>query len=164
MQGDMRDNEIKMSDQLCELSAEQAQQVLDAFLSTERDAFHSLAIGSIHLDYSSESVAKVAHHIASEIKAGHLDEEQQSLWFMRLGYYFGESLCRVKSGLSWGLGNPEYAFANHPVVTGFADGEEAEVITISKNIILAVVEGISPASRIDNGIKFWFDMPISGKS
>jgi hypothetical protein len=62
------------------------------------------------------------------------------------------------------LGNQEYVFANHPVVSGFADGEEAEVITICKNIIHAVVEGISPAARIDNGIKFWFDMPVPGNA
>lgn len=159
----MSDREINMSDQLWELSVEQAQEVLQAFLSTERDAFPTLIFDSVQLDYSLESVAQAAHLIASEIETGRLDEEQQKLWFMRLGYYFGEALCRAKPGLSWGLGNPEYAFANHPVITGFADGEEAEVITICKNIIRAVVEGISPAARIDNGIKFWFDMPVSGK-
>jgi hypothetical protein len=154
----MSDNEIKMSDQLWELSTQQAHEVLDAFLNTEREAFLALKIGAIDLDYSQESVAQAAHHIASEIEAGRLDEEQQNLWFMRLGYYFGEALCRAKPGLTWGLGNPEYAFANHPVITGFADNQEAEVIVICKNVIHAVVEEISPRVRIDNGIKFWFGM------
>lgn len=160
----MNDIEIKMSDQLWEMSVEQAQEVLDAFLSTERDMFSTLKFGSVQLDYSLKSVVQAAHHIVSIIQAGALDKMQQDLWFMRLGYYFGESLCRTKPGLSWGLGNPEYAFANHFVVTGFAHDEEAEVITICKNIICAVVEGISPAARIDNSIKFWFDMPVSRKA
>ena len=153
----MSDNEIKMSDQLWELSTEQAQEVLDAFLKTEREAFPALKIGAIDLDYSQESVAQAAHYIASEIEAGRFDEEQQNLWFMRLGYYFGEALCREKPGLSWGLGDPEYAFANHPVVSGFADDEEAPMITICKNMIRSVGEGRSPRTRIDNGIKLWFD-------
>ena len=157
----MSDIEINMGHQLWELSVEQAQEVLDAFLSTERDAFGTWIVDSVHLDYSFSSVVQAVHHIALEIGACHLDKEQQNVWFMRLGYYLGESLRRAKPGLSWGLGNPEYAFANHPVVTGFADGEEAEVIMICKNIVQAVVEGISPPERIDNGIKFWFDMPVS---
>lgn len=159
----MSDNEIKMSDQIWELNVEQAQEVLDTFLRTERETFPTLTIGSIKLDYSPESVVQAAHHISSEIEAGHLDGEQQDLWFMRLGYYFGESLCRAKPGLSWGLGNPEYAFANHPVVVGFADDEEAEVITICKNMIRSVAERRSPPERIDNGVNLWFETPVSGR-
>lgn len=113
------------------------------------------------MDYSLESVIQAAHHIAAQIKAERLDEEQQKLWFTRLGYYFGEALCRARPGLLWGLGDPEYAFANHPVVTGFANDEEAPVIMICRNMIEAVAEGLSPADRIDNGIKLWFEKPVS---
>jgi hypothetical protein len=154
----MSDTEIKMTDQLWELSVEQAQEVLDAFLRTEGAAFETLAIPSVDLDYSPESVVRAAHFVADEIKAGRLDEGQQKLWFMRIGYYFGEALRRAKPSLVWGLGNPEYAFANHPVVSGFADDEEAEVITIVRNLCRSVGEGRSPRERIDNGIKLWFDM------
>jgi hypothetical protein len=153
----MVDREINPDDQLWELRVEQAQQVLDTFLKTEREAFQTLEIDAIKLDYSSKSVIQTAHHIASEIKAGRLDKAQQDLWFMRLGYYFGESLCRARPGLSWGLGNPDYAFANHPVVKGFTNGEEAEAITICRNIIRSVAEGRFPPIRIDDTIKRWFD-------
>jgi hypothetical protein len=95
-----------------------------------------------------------------EIKAGHLDEEQKNLWYARMGYYFGEALRHSKPSLACGLGNPEFAFANHPVVSGFADQEEAEVITISNNLIDSVAEGLSPLARIENGVNFWFDMPV----
>jgi hypothetical protein len=159
----MGNNHIKMGDQLWQLSAEQAKEVLDAFLNAERDAFINAIIGSVRLDYSLESVIQSMNHIVSEIRADHLDEDQQNLWFMRLGYYFGESLCRAKPGLSWGIGNPEYAFANHPVIIGFAGGEEAEVITITKNIICAVVERISSDERIEKGVHFWFNLPVSSK-
>jgi hypothetical protein len=160
----MSDREIKMSDRLSDLNVEQAQEVLDAFLRLECAAFSSVKIDSIELNYSPESVVQAAHHVATEIKAGRLNGEQQNLWFMRLGYYLGESLRRAKPELSWGLGNPEYAFANHPVITGFADDEEAPVITICKNIIRSVAEGRSPPERIDNGIRFWFDTRPSSKS
>ncbi len=50
------DSEIKMGNQLWELSVEQAQEVLEAFLNTERAAFPSLRIDSVELDYSPESV------------------------------------------------------------------------------------------------------------
>jgi hypothetical protein len=149
-----------MSDHLWELSVEQAQEVLDTFLSFERTAFASLSIDSIKLDYSPASVIQAAHHIASEMDAGHLDEEQQNLWFTRLGYYLGEALCRAKPGLSWGLGDPEYAFANHPAIRGFAGDEEAPTITIIRNMIQAVVEGLSPPTRIDNGVVTWFDKAV----
>jgi hypothetical protein len=159
----MTDREIKMSDQLWELNVEQAQEVLNAFLNAERTAFSSVEIDFVDLNYSPESVIQAAHHVVAEIKAGHLNEEQQNLWFMRLGYYFGESLCRTKPGLSWGLGNPEYAFANHPVISGFVGDEEVPVITICKNIVRSVAEGRSPSTRIDNGVGSWFDTQVSRK-
>jgi hypothetical protein len=159
----MSRDEIRMSDELWELSIEQAQEVLDAFLRVEREAFQSLTIGSIDLDYSPESVRKAVHHIASEIAAGHLDEEERNSWYARLGYYFGESLCRAKPGLTWGLGDPEYAFANHPVVTGFARDEEAPVITICRNLINSVVKGRSPSARIDTAVKSWFSKSAEGR-
>lgn len=156
----MSDTEIKMTDQLWELSLEQAQEVLDAFLKTEKAAFETLVIPTVDLDYTLESVTGLAHFVADEIKAHRLDEEQQKLWFVRLGYYLGESLRRANPSLAWGLGDPEYAFANHPVVTGFADNQEEPVITICRNMIQAVVEGLSPPIRIDNGIRTCFGKPV----
>lgn len=156
----MSDAEIKMTDQLWELSIEQAQRVLDAFLKTESAAFSDLKIPSIDLNYSAESVMKLAHYVVDEIKAGQFDEELQNVWIARLGYYFGEALRVAKPSLSWGLGNPEYAFANHPVIAGFAGGEEAEVITISKNIVRSVAEGRSPPERIENAVELWFGTPV----
>ena len=152
--------EIEMTDELYQLSPAQAQEVLAAFLKTEREEFPKLAIGAIELDYSLQSVADALKHITTEVEAGHLDEEQRNVWFMRLGYYFGEALRQSNSGLSWGLGNPEYAFANHPVIVGFAGSEEAPMITICKNLVDAVAEGISPISRISNAVNSWFGTAV----
>jgi hypothetical protein len=158
------DSEIRIDDQLWELSIEQAQEVLQEFLTTGRATLPSLRIDVIELNYSQDSVIRAAHQIVLDIKAGRLDEEQKSLWFARLGFYFGEALCRAKTGLSWGLGDSEYAFANHPVVIGFADGEEAPTITICRNMIEAVVEGLSPPGRIDKGVMNWFGKPVAVSS
>jgi len=152
--------QIKMSDQIWKLDAEQAREILHEFLRAERAAFQSLRISSIELNYSPESVIQVAHYIANEIQAGNLGEEQQSIWFARLGFYLGEALCHAKPGLSWGIGDSEYAFANHPVIKGFSGDEEAPTITICKSMILAVVEGLSPPIRIDNGVMNWFNKVV----
>jgi hypothetical protein len=142
---------------LHELSPIQAQAVLDAFLETEADTFRTLRIGSIDLDYSQESVVAALGFILDEIRTGRLEKREQSVWFVRLGYYFGESLRRGRSELRWGLGNPEYAFCNHPAIVGFPRSEEAEVIAICHNIIMSVADGLSPDSRIENGVRFWFE-------
>lgn len=156
----MTEAEIGMTDQLWELSVEQAQEVCDLFLRTEAAIFENFTIPTIDLDYSPSSVIQVAHFVLNEVKAGDLNKEQRNIWITRLGYYFGEALRRAKPGLAWGLGDPEYAFANHPVVAGFADAEEAPVVTICKNMIEAVEEGLSPSVRIDNSIKTWFETPV----
>jgi hypothetical protein len=151
------DNEIKMSDQLHELTRGQAQQVLDAFLRAEAEAFSELEIDSIDLDYSQQSLSRAIRYITEQIQDDKLPEDRRNIWFARLGYYFGETLRRAKPELRWGLGDPEYAFANHPVIIGFSNDEEAPVITICKNIIMAVAERISPDSRIENGVRNWFE-------
>lgn len=156
----MTDAEINIADQLFELDVEQAQEILDAFLRIEAATFETLTIPTIDLDYSSDSIIRVAHFVLDEIKTGNIDKEQRSLWFTRLGYYFGEALRRGKPGLAWGLGNPEYAFANHPVVLGFANAEEAPVISICKNMIEAVEEGLSLPVRIANCVRTWFETPV----
>lgn len=139
------------------LSVEQAREVLWAFLRTEREAFKSVSFGKIELDFSQCSVERTLRHVIKEIANGSVGDEQRNLWFMRLGYYFGESLKRANPKLEWGLGDAQYAFANHPVITGFAKGEEAELINISRNIVMAVAEGISPDNRISIAVTFWFD-------
>jgi hypothetical protein len=157
----MNNDEIQMTDQIWELSRGQAQEVLNVFLAAQRESFPSLVIGTVSLDYSPESVAAAAHHIASEIMAGQLDVEQQNIWFARLGYYMGEAVCKAMPGLSWGLGDPEYAFANHPVIIGFSDGDEAPTITMCRNFIRSVAEGRSPPQRIDNGVATLFNKTVA---
>jgi hypothetical protein len=155
------DSEMRMSDQLYELTRLQAREVLDTFLKAEAEAFNKLEIDSIVLDYSQQSVVRALRYIAEEVGAGHLNEEQRNIWFARLGYYFGEALRRAKPALNWELGNLDYAFANHPVISGFGNDEEAPVITICKNIIMAVAEHLSPDTRIENGVRNWFEKEVA---
>jgi hypothetical protein len=143
------------------LTQEQAQDVLRAFLSSGRATFESLEMDAISLDYSEESVIQAAHHIATKIESENLDKEQQNIWFMRLGYYFGEALRRAEPQLVWGIGDSEFAFANHPVLIGFPDKQEGPLITICRNMVGSVAEGTAPATRIDKGIKHWFNKLVS---
>ena len=151
------DSEIRISDQLYELTQLQAREVLDAFLRAEEEAFRIIQIDSIDLNYSQQSVVEALRYITEEVEADRLNEDERNIWFTRLGYYFGEALRRSKPTLNWGLGDPDYAFANHPVISGFGNGEEAPVITICKNIIMAVAEHLSPDTRIENGVRNWFE-------
>jgi len=153
-----------IDDQLWRLSPAQAREALDAFLKTEREEFPKQNIDSIELNYTYDSVASTLRYLADSVKSGHLNDEEQNLWFMRLGYYFGETLCREKPGLSWNLGIPEFAFANHPVISGFVNDEEAAVISICRNVVLAVALDGAPLSRIDNAVKLWFETPVSKRS
>jgi hypothetical protein len=57
----MREKEIKITDQLWELNTTQARDVLDAFLKIERTTFEALVIPSVNLDYTRESVIRIAH-------------------------------------------------------------------------------------------------------
>ncbi|HXH46671.1 MAG TPA: hypothetical protein VNK51_22890 [Bradyrhizobium sp.] len=152
-----QDREIRATDQLHELSRSQARELLNAFLRAEAETFRELEIASIDLDDSQGSVVKALRYIAREIEAGRLSEEQHGIWFARLGYYFGEALRRANSKLQWGLGDSEYAFSNHPVISGFVGGEEAPIITICRNIVTSVAEHFSPDSRIENGVRNWFE-------
>jgi hypothetical protein len=152
-----RSVKVSESSELWQLSEVQARALLVVFLDEEATAFKDLQIGSINLDYSQRSVVALLYHVSEEIEAGRLNEEQRNIWFARAGYYFGESLRRAKPALRWGLGDSRYAFANHPVIAGFSGNEEAPVITISRNLIESVAKKESPPTRIDDGVRRWFD-------
>jgi hypothetical protein len=152
----MESNEMKLTDQLWELNTAQAQEVLKAFLASGEKTFKSLKVDGVDLDYSSESVIKLAHHVANEIKQGRLTDESQNIWFMRLGYYFGEALRKAMPTLAWRLGDPDYALANHPVLVGFLDDMEGPMVAVCRNMVRSVAEGRSQPERIDNGVRLWF--------
>jgi hypothetical protein len=58
--------------------------------------------------------------------------------------------------LKWSVGRVDTAFENHPVVSGFRSGVEAAVITICKNVMLAVAVDGAPETRIADAINYWF--------
>ncbi|WP_147414347.1 hypothetical protein [Sphingomonas gilva] len=139
------------------LSEDEAQNVLQAFLEMGRNEFPNMRIDAVNLNFSQKSVSLALRHIAqAELQSG--DDKFFNLWSMRLGYYFGEALCRASNRLSWGIGELNSAFENHPVIRGFGSGEEAAVITICMNVILAVAIDGAPASRIDEAVDHWFEM------
>ncbi len=50
----------------------------------------------------------------------------------------------------------ETAFANHPVVTGFANGLEAPVIAISKNLTARLLTHDMPFETVVTTVDYWF--------
>lgn len=139
-----------------ELSPTEAKELLHAFLRIGQDGIDEWARTRSDLDYSKASVLQLLRETLDDIQRGLLNEEQTNIRFTRLGYYFGQALIRARPSLRWGTGNPVYAFANHPVVIGFPQDEEAPTITVCRNVVLAVAEGLSPPSRIEIGVQHWF--------
>lgn len=145
--------------ELYELTVDEARMVLDQFLRVEAEAFATLRIASVTFDYSRESVIAFFDHVLEkEFDAQNEDSAANNLWCMRLAYYFGESLRRQSDRLTWGTGDTKFAFANHPVITGFPFNEEAPLITICQNLIAAVAIGGESRTRMTNGVDFWFDL------
>lgn len=144
--------------ELYELSAAQAQEILRRFLELEKQKFAKIKFEGISLDYSKESVINVFYYVMNtKFKPNISNEDERNTWYARLGFYFGESLRRTSSHLKWAVGKGETAFENHPVITGFSDGTEAAVITISSNLIGAVIEDGQPATRINIAVDEWFE-------
>jgi hypothetical protein len=142
---------------LHELSETEALNLLQTFLSAEGEVFGDWKIDEIALDYSEESLVAALRFVAAEIVEQKLSETDQRITFSRLGYYFGESLLRISPRLRWSVGAPEWALANHPVIVGFANEQEAPVILVCRNVVRAVAEGRSEPERIDIAIRTWFD-------
>lgn len=146
-----------LADPLHLLSAERALEVLSLFLSMEAEYFRTIQIGDINLNYSEDSVREVMLYLTRNQLVDHLrNEEMLSIWYARMAYYFGESLRRCGTGLSWGTGDANFAFHNHPVVRGFRTGEEAPVVTICRNVLSAVVFDGRPVGRIEDAVSHWF--------
>ena len=140
-----------------ELSADEANELLLRFLKTGRDTFDELEVDAVTFDYSKESAIALIRHVAAhEVREGPAHEESNNVWYSRLGYYLGEALLRAFDQLRWSVGDSETVFHNHPVVIGFANGIEAAVITICRNMVLAVAVDGAPETRIDNGVNHWF--------
>jgi hypothetical protein len=74
-----------------------------------------------------------------------------------IGFYFGEAFVRSFPQLKWTCGDQEFAFANMPVVAGFAHRKELQPIWVLNNLIRRVTE--HPEKRDDIGIavKSWID-------
>jgi hypothetical protein len=145
--------------ELYELTEGQARQLLNAFLATERNALGKEA-GTTEtiLDYSSNSVARFFHYVIDRLvhQRPQQRESEINIWSCRLAYYFGESLRRTSSHLSWTIGKADTAFENHPVIAGFHDGTEAPLITVAKNVVLSVIEDAGPLNRVDRAVNSWF--------
>jgi hypothetical protein len=134
----MNDSEFD-GKKLYELTTAQATELLHAFLTKEEAVFRELKIDGINLDHSRDSVVRLFEHVlAHQFDSNDANAPSNNVWFLRLAYYFGESLCRVSNHLRWAIGKVGTAEENHPVIAGFGDETEAALITIARNILVAV--------------------------
>lgn len=144
--------------ELYKLTVAQATELLNAFLAREEEVFRGLKIEGIVLDYSRDSVVQLFEHVVNkEFHQNDIKGNPNEEWYMRLAYYFGESLRRTSNHLHWAIGKKNRAQENHPVIAGFADKTQAPLITIARNVMKAVVVGREPFFRIDNAIDAWFE-------
>jgi hypothetical protein len=145
------------SKELYELTAVQATELLTAFLEREETIFRGLMIEGIDLDYSRDSVIHLFEYVlAREFDRGDSKAPVNNIWFLRLAYYFGESLRKDSNHLYWTIGKAGTAEENHPVVAGFGDKTEAALIPIVRNILVAVAIDGEPFRRIQRAVDAWF--------
>jgi hypothetical protein len=148
--------------ELYELSPAQATEILHQFLANERESFNNLRIESVELDYSKESIFKLFEYVlASKFNRATPESETNNIWICRIAYYFGETLKRQSNRLAWGIGKRNTAEENHPVIAGFANGTQAALIMISRNLLEAVALDGNPPQRITNAIDAWFEAASS---
>lgn len=83
-----------------------------------------------------------------------LDEPSRILT-LRCAFYLGESFVRTYADLEWGVGDPEIAERNQPVVTGFADGIEMSPMLVCQNLFLRVCVDRAPPEQVDRAVAFW---------
>lgn len=144
--------------ELYELTTAQATELLNAFLATEEAVFRDLKIEGLILDYSRDSVVRLFEYVVSkEFDRTDIKAASNKDWYMRLAYYFGESLRRASNHLNWAIGKKNRAHENHPVITGFADKTEAPVITVARVSVKAVAVNGEPLGRIERAVDAWFD-------
>jgi hypothetical protein len=144
--------------ELYELTVAQARELLGAFLANEKKIFSELRINGINLDYSRDSVFRLFEYVIShEFDKNDPSSSSNNIWFLRLAYYFGESLRNESDNLHWAVGRRGSAEENHPVITGFADKSQAALITIVRNILVAVVVKGEPFQRIERAVEAWFE-------
>jgi hypothetical protein len=144
--------------ELYELTADQATELLKAFLATEEAVFRNLKIEGLVLDYSRDSVVQLFEHVVSKaFDRTDIKGASNKDWYMRLAYYFGESLRRTSNHLNWAIGRKNRAQENHPVITGFANKTEAPLITIARNSVEVVAVDCEPFGRIERAVDAWFE-------
>jgi hypothetical protein len=158
MQKDMEDPFAAFEGkELYELNVAQATELLNAFLAKEEAVFRELKIEGINLDYSRDSVVQLFEHVVNnEFDRREMKSSSNNIWFLRLAYYFGESLCRTSNQLHWAIGRKNRAQENHPVITGFADKTQAPLIVIARNSVEVVAVDGEPFRRIEQAVDAWF--------
>jgi hypothetical protein len=146
-------------EELYQLTTEQANAVLRAFLYEEQTVLNSLHLSSLKLDFSKNSLIILFEHCFKELnRMGVTESSYDGLWNLRIAYYFGECLHKISNKLCWAIGNPNFAFANHPVISGFPKKQEAALITITGNLVSAVLFDGQNFSRILDAVNYWFEL------
>jgi hypothetical protein len=159
MQKDMEDPFAAFEGkELYELTATQATELLNAFLATEEVVFRDLKIEGVALDYSRDSVVRLFEYVVTqEFDRTNIKGASNKDWYLRLAYYFGESLRRTSNHLHWAIGRKNRAQENHPVITGFADKTQAPLTTVARNSVEVVAIDGEPFARIESVVDFWYD-------
>ena len=143
--------------ELYELTVAQATESLNAFLTKEEAVFRTLKVDYLNLDYSRASVVQLFEHIVSkEFDRGDVNGDSNKVWYLRVAYYFGESLRKASNHLHWGVGAIDSAEENHPVIAGFQDKTQAALITVARNVLVAVAVGGEPFRRVERAVDAWF--------
>jgi hypothetical protein len=74
---------------------------------------------------------------------------------VRASYYLGECFVRSHPKLRWTTGNPEFAYKNMPVVTGFLHEKELPPLMILDNVFRRIMKDPTRLADIDIMVTSW---------
>ena len=77
---------------------------------------------------------------------------------MWMAYYLGETFVRSEASLRWGIGSPDYAQCNSPVIKGFSHGLEMPTIMIVENLLRDLIIKSIESNRIEEAVSYWSKM------
>lgn len=163
------------------LTPAEAHNFLQQYLSTERGAVEELRKvaerDGVVADLTIDSIESVFGWVAGRLRAMPRDpdpslpwwiretesyrdslfdfDESSSVLIMRASFYYGESFVRYSTKLSWGVGRPDTALKNMPVVDGFNHELQLPPILIAENIFIDLLSGTKGLDTVRRTVEAW---------
>jgi len=104
---------------------------------------------------SDESLPKWIKECDSYLRGLVEFDDTSKIAIIRAAYYTGECFVKSSKKLHWGIGNPETALANMPVVKGFKNDMELAPLLMIENLFMRILCDGADFEQIQTAIQIW---------